>query len=124
MPAEFAPGNRVLVHSLVGRPELNGRSGTIASYDARKGRFAVKVEKGAESESMLLKPSNLHLAPAKDEDAGSDDGIALEENHAIDHDDDELKLEESPADSESDDGLVLEDNPADCLLYTSPSPRD
>ena len=40
-PSDLEAGDAVEMHSLVGRPELNGRIGTITSYDAKKGRFAV-----------------------------------------------------------------------------------
>ena len=47
-----------------GRPELNGRCGVAAHFDAAKGRYAVTVE--GETEAVLLKPANLQevLEPA------------------------------------------------------------
>ena len=57
-------GRRVSIAGLKGRPELNGRSGVAAYFDAAKGRYAVTVE--GEAEAVLLKPANLQevLEPA------------------------------------------------------------
>ena len=99
MTMSFTPDTRVTISGLKGRPDLNSQSGTIMSYDASKGRYAVKVG----GESVLLKPDA--LTQVSDDE---DDGLALEEND----DDDGLALEENPAD-DSDDGLALEENPAD-----------
>ena len=57
-------GRRVRIAGLKGRPELNGRSGVAAYFDAAKGRYAVTVE--GEAEAVLLKPANLQefLEPA------------------------------------------------------------
>ena len=99
MTMSFTPDTRVTISGLKGRPDLNSQSGTIMSYDASKGRYAVKVG----GESVLLKPDA--LTQVSDDE---DDGLALEEND----DDDGLELEENPAD-DSDDCLALEENPAD-----------
>ena len=62
-PHDFPPvsgplsGRRVRIAGLKGRPELNGRSGVAAHFDAAKGRYAVTVE--GEAEAVLLKPANL-----------------------------------------------------------------
>ena len=53
--ASLKRGDRVLIHSLKGRAELNGKSGSVMSFDEPKGRYAVRVGK----ESILLKSSNL-----------------------------------------------------------------
>ena len=50
-------GHRVRIAGLKGRPELNGRRGVAAYFDAAKGRYAVTVE--GEAEAVLLKPANL-----------------------------------------------------------------
>lgn len=57
----FSATQSVVLHSLSGRPELNGACGTILSYDKQKGRYGVKVKSGAATESVLLKPSSLKL---------------------------------------------------------------
>lgn len=54
-------GDRVLIHSLKGRADLNGNTGSVLSFEEGKGRYAVRVGR----ESVLLKPSNLEAA-AKD----------------------------------------------------------
>jgi hypothetical protein len=51
-------GTSVAIHSLVSRPTLNGRHGTIVkAMDAKTGRVGVKVE--GEEKAVALKPSNL-----------------------------------------------------------------
>ena len=57
-------GRRVRIAGLKGRPELNGRSGVAAHFDAAKGRYEVAVS--GEAEAVLLKPANLQevLEPA------------------------------------------------------------
>ena len=52
------PGQQVVIHSLKGRAELNGKVGRILSYDDAKGRYAVHVQ----DESFLLKGDNLMAA--------------------------------------------------------------
>ena len=53
-------GRRVRIAGLKGRPELNGRCGVAAHFDAAKGRHAVTVE--GEAEAVLLKPANLQAS--------------------------------------------------------------
>lgn len=54
----LAVGTPVVLHSLVARPALNGRSGVVVSaLNATKGRHGVRVE--GESEPLALKPTNL-----------------------------------------------------------------
>ena len=48
-------GTRVELRGLVSKPELNGRCGTVVSWDADKGRAGVKVG----NRQLLLKPTNL-----------------------------------------------------------------
>ena len=57
-------GRRVRIAGLKGWPELNGRCGMAAYFDAAKGRYAVTVE--GEAVAVLLKPANLQeiLEPA------------------------------------------------------------
>ena len=56
-PTPDLPGRWVRIAGLMGRPELNGRSGMVGRFDAAKGRYEVAVE--GEAEAVLLKPSNL-----------------------------------------------------------------
>ena len=53
-------GRRVRIAGLKGRPELNGRCGVAAHFDAAKGRYAVTVE--GEMEAVLLKPASLQAS--------------------------------------------------------------
>ena len=50
-------GRRVRIAGLKGRPDLNGRSGVAAHFNAAKGRYSVTVE--GEVEAVLLKPASL-----------------------------------------------------------------
>ena len=62
-------GQRVQVHGLEGRPELNGQRGVVGAYDGAKGRYAVKLDGGGDG--ILLKAANLApVLPA----AGAADG--------------------------------------------------
>lgn len=54
----------VQLHSLVGRPELNGRIGRAVSYDAEKGRVGVQLD--GEKKPIAIKPANLNIAPEAD----------------------------------------------------------
>ena len=56
-PTPNLSGRRVRIDGLKGRPELNGRCGVAAYFDAAKGRYEVAVE--GEAEAVLLKPANL-----------------------------------------------------------------
>ena len=46
----------VQVVGIKGRPELNGQTGTIGTFDEAKGRYPVHLESG---ESVLIKMMNL-----------------------------------------------------------------
>ena len=59
-------GQRVQLHSLQGRAELNGISGTVLAYFEDKERFSIAVDDEAK---MLLKPANLQPV---DEQRGMD----------------------------------------------------
>ena len=56
-PTPSLSGRRVRIDGLKGRPELNGRCGVAAYFDAAKGRYEVAVE--GEAEAVLLRPANL-----------------------------------------------------------------
>eukprot|EP00966_Prymnesium_polylepis_P187160 4338439-Prymnesium_polylepis.1 len=51
-------GARITVRGLAGRPEFNGQSGTVLSWDGDKGRAGVKLDSG---EKLSLKPANIDL---------------------------------------------------------------
>ena len=56
----WTKGQRVEIHSLVGRPELNGRSGTVSGLKPDgSGRVGVKVD--GEESPVALKPATLTL---------------------------------------------------------------
>lgn len=56
--AHYAPGDNVEVHSLNGRPELNGRMGMVINVlDPGSGRISVQVQ--GEPKPIALKPINL-----------------------------------------------------------------
>ena len=75
-------GQHVEIHSLKGRPELNGKAGRIMGYDEAKGRYAVRVQ----AESILLKGYNLRRVAAQVEEVEesweSHDARLAEEQHA------------------------------------------
>jgi len=63
---------RVRISGLSARPELNNAIGLAKRYVAEKGRIAVAVEaptKDGKPVEVLLKPANLTLADADDDDA-------------------------------------------------------
>jgi len=45
-PTLLSPGEKVSVFGLKARPEVNGRRGTVRSFDASKGRYAVELRAG------------------------------------------------------------------------------
>ena len=53
-------GRRVVMDGLLGKPELNGRTGMAVSFDDDKGRYSVEVS--GTSSSLMIKPSNLSPA--------------------------------------------------------------
>ena len=60
MTTAWTKGQRVEIHSLVGRPELNGRSGTVSGLKPDgSGRVGVKVD--GEESLLALKPAALTL---------------------------------------------------------------
>lgn len=52
-------GADVMISKLQGRPELNGKRGFAVSWDAQRGRVAVRLPPELGGESVLLKPDNL-----------------------------------------------------------------
>ena len=64
----FEAGVKVIVEDLQSRPELNGTAGTVASWDAAKGRYAVKHT--ASGEALLLKPVHHRKSQRQAKQAG------------------------------------------------------
>ena len=58
---KYLEGQPVVVDGLKGRPELNGRCGSVVGFDAAKGRYIVIVGE----EQLSLKSSNLVAAAAE-----------------------------------------------------------
>mmetsp|Transcript_50147 Transcript_50147/g.166047 ORF Transcript_50147/g.166047 Transcript_50147/m.166047 type:complete len:258 (-) Transcript_50147:62-835(-) len=58
MESPPAKGAAVVLHSLVGRAELNGKHGVVKMFDASRGRVAVTVE----GKGLSVRPENLALA--------------------------------------------------------------
>ena len=57
-PEQPAKGTVVRVHSLVGRPELNGRRGVVVTaFNPDNGRIGIKIDD--EEKPLALKPANL-----------------------------------------------------------------
>lgn len=71
------PGDRVRLHGLNSRPELNGTSGTILDFVAEKGRYAVLL---LGPERILVKATNLM---ATEVNVGDSEIIALPPDHEI-----------------------------------------
>ena len=59
MAHDLAPGRFVRVQGLTARPELNGFSGTITSFDAAAGRFTVQLTTPSRRRARV-RPANLH----------------------------------------------------------------
>ena len=45
-PCRYAVGQAVMITELTGKPELNGRLGSVLSFDAVSDRFAIKLDSG------------------------------------------------------------------------------
>jgi hypothetical protein len=54
-------GRRVEAYDLVGRADLNGKVGTVLSFVAAAGRYAVRLELDGGEEAVRIKPENLRL---------------------------------------------------------------
>lgn len=63
-------GERVRVHSLTKRADLNGQVGRVVLFDAKSGRYGVKLDGGSE-DSVKLLPKNmeLHVEAARESEA-------------------------------------------------------
>jgi len=64
-------GKDVVLHSLVGRPELNGKRGVVLSFDAERGRAGVHVD----GENLAVRPA--HLSPAPPRIGSEMDGLVV-----------------------------------------------
>jgi hypothetical protein len=60
-PPNILTGKRVVINSLVGKTELNGRTGTAVRFDDFEGRYSVEldVSPGEKCSSFMIKPCNL-----------------------------------------------------------------
>jgi hypothetical protein len=60
-PPNILTGKRVVINSIVGKTELNGRTGTAVRFDDAEGRYFVEldVSPGEKSSSFMIKPCNL-----------------------------------------------------------------
>ena len=63
-------GDRVFLHSLRGRIDLNGATGTLLSYNEKRGRWAVQVDPAwviieADAKGIMLKGANLAMLGAE-----------------------------------------------------------
>lgn len=65
---------RVVFHSLTRRPDLNGRSGLVKTFDASRGRVGVHIDGGS---LLAVKPANLSLPTEGTAAAGSETGMEL-----------------------------------------------
>lgn len=61
-------GQRVRLFGLVASPDLNGATGRCVKYDAKKGRYAIQLDRQTENQSeahnsrpVAVKPTNLQL---------------------------------------------------------------
>jgi hypothetical protein len=50
-------GSRVVINGLVAKPEHNGRTDTVVTFDDAKGRYSVELD--STSSSLMIKPCNL-----------------------------------------------------------------
>ena len=50
-------GDVVVVHGLQGRAELNGQTGTLLSFDAGQGRWAIRLA----GENVSIKPGTIGM---------------------------------------------------------------
>ena len=64
-------GALVTIHALQGRPELNGKSGTVVRWVPDRGRYEVQVP--GEAKYMGLRPENLTEALASSSPPGYDE---------------------------------------------------
>jgi hypothetical protein len=55
-------GRCVIINSLVAKPELNGRTGTVVSFDDDKGRYCVELD---ETYTVMIKPSRLAISHSR-----------------------------------------------------------
>ena len=59
---QLKAGDRVILHSLSSRKDLNGCHGTIKGFEAAKDRYAVQVESAVDEKPLLLKIANLSVS--------------------------------------------------------------
>lgn len=65
LQGQLEPGTRVRVQGLVSKPEHNSQHGQVRSYDARRARYAVRLDNGT---VMSIKLANLHAFAGEPKD--------------------------------------------------------
>jgi len=74
-PAQIAPGARVRLHGLRAIPELNGRTGRVARFDASSGRFVIQLD--GEGGEKSIRADNLTLCSSVSSSASSPSGPTI-----------------------------------------------
>lgn len=69
-------GTRVMLCGLLRKPELNGQRGTVLSFDAEVGRYAVCID--GKQGCVLLKPESLDVGAARECDDAQRAALAKE----------------------------------------------
>ena len=62
-PSRISRGARVRIQGLKARPELNGKTGTVGSYDKETGRYKVVLDAADGGDVLALKPAALEELP-------------------------------------------------------------
>ena len=62
MSRRLPSGTAVTLHGLVSAAQYNGLTGTVTSYLAAKGRYAVVLYIGPQGKTLSLNPANLSVA--------------------------------------------------------------
>ena len=83
----IAEGQRVRLHSLQAKPELNGMEGTVVSFDTSSGRLGVQLS--GHEKPIALRPANLTVftveeaeKPARQQEAARQHGAARQNREA------------------------------------------
>ena len=66
--AAFSAAASCTIHGLVAKPELNGTTGTVISFDATTGRYGIKC--GSDGKELAIKAVNLQLEHFGKDDLG------------------------------------------------------
>ena len=92
MQEQFEVGCNIILQDIISRPQLNGESGVVQSFQHSTGRYVVKVR--ANPAPMLFKPANLRREPNPNDGCGTPlmeaiwqtnyDGLVMVLSHMID----------------------------------------